>query len=398
MSEPAILTARTVSAILDAVARATWDNAHSHAQCPPEAIPSEAALTLWVASGNCPEDSRREADLRLFQLVQSEYWVGWQTVYTVRPPDTALSPSLFAYFQRPEVPDETTVFQSEFPPPLASGQRTQHAGTLENISSVHAKWIATSTTDRPQHPIAPLVAAWQARPVEVAANLRPDRIIPAQLAMFESGPDDARGRLFRSPPRADNQLPLFEAGSHGAEYVTPSLPLALYELGVGREVTNCGSGAPLALRLFIEAILAVRLADRTVDRPVALSLPMRELLPRLYPGRKPKPNEWRPLIEGAAAALDSREARIDWGGDNLRRVVTMTGLPQSLDDTMRLIVDLPPGAVHGPQVSPQLHTYGPKHGRHYRALLNLAYWWHEPGRTSASITRSGIGSRPMLSW
>ncbi len=56
-----------------------------------------------------------------------------------------------------------------------------------------------------------------------------------------------------------------------------------------------------------------------------------------------------------------------------RQVVTMAQVPEDEDDELRLIVDLPPGAVGGPIVSPRLAWWGLKRAAHYRALLGLAY-------------------------
>ena len=228
------------------------------------------------------------------------------------------------------------------------------------------------------HPFATAIRQWQNRPKEVVPNYREDRIIPSQIAMFAAVEGDARGRLFSNPgfDREGGQAPLFEGPEHDVS--VPSLPVALYELGVNRQ--SPGTGAPLAFRIFIESILAVKLADRGIDQAVTFTLPMSAALARLYPNRAPKPNEWRPMIAAARDALASRDAGILFSGGR-RWVVTITNEPVALDDVLRIVVDLPPGAGGGPQVSPRLHLYGPKHGRHYRALLNLAYWWHEPGKT-----------------
>ena len=229
-----------------------------------------------------------------------------------------------------------------------------------------------------RRPLNPLLRAWCSR--AVAANLRPNRIFPAAVVMHDAREGDARGRLFSPAMHAvrnatGNQLimPGFER-----DVVAPALPLALYDLGINRD--SPGPGAPLALRFTVEGCLAVPQWRRRLNEPVSVQLTLRELLDRLWPNRRPKPNEYLPQIEGARAALASPEAGIPWPG-GVRWAVMMTNTPAGLDDMVRLVVDLPPGSENGPQVSANLHTYGPRKGRHYRALLNLAYWWHEPGRT-----------------
>ena len=216
---------------------------------------------------------------------------------------------------------------------------------------------------------------------EVEPNLdRDDRIIPARIAMFDGVEGDSRSRLFSPAMHAvmggDGRQQFLPGFEHDVR--TPALPLALYELGVNH--TSPGPGAPVALRLFVESILAAPYHERDIDQPVSFDVPMRALVKRLWPNRRRKRNEWLPVIADARDVLASRDAGIPWPG-GVRWAVTMTNLPIDIADDVRLVVDLPPGAKDGPQVSSRLHLYGPQRGKHYRALLNLAYWWHEPGRT-----------------
>ena len=64
------------------------------------------------------------------------------------------------------------------------------------------------------------------------------------------------------------------------------------------------------------------------------------------------------------------------------------GIPRGaghLDDNIRIIVDLPRGSEHGPQVSQNLGKWGLKSAPGYRLLLNLAYAWHDVGRTLTPV-------------
>ena len=90
------------------------------------------------------------------------------------------------------------------------------------------------------------------------------------------------------------------------------------------------------------------------------------------------------------AALDSHAARVEWenpttGQGGLRRVVSITDLPRPghLDDTLAIVVHLPPGAQHGPIVTPNLGMIGVRSARQYKVMIGLAYRWFEPGRTHA---------------
>ena len=244
--------------------------------------------------------------------------------------------------------------------------------------------------DKPdtQNPVGVLIRAWLNRPVEGSRNNRPDRILPAKLGQVP--PSDRRaGRLFSPAAHVLPDSQLVMPGFGHSEPLAPALPLALYDLGAGADAP--GPAAPLALRLFVEAVLSANGNDRNLDRPVALSVPLRDLLDALYPNpnRRPRPNEYWPRLMEAMKVLDSFDARIPWydpetrkGGN--RRVVSVGDIPRgpdALDDLVRLVVDLPPGSHVGPQVSPNLRLWGMKSAAAYRLLLNLTYRWFEPGRT-----------------
>lgn len=233
-------------------------------------------------------------------------------------------------------------------------------------------------------------------PPVVAANDRDDRILPTKLAMVsgEAAVRDenrAQGRLFapayhlsESAVGDQQVLPGFEI----PDTTGPCLPLALYDLGVGKNQKNIRA-APLALRIFIESCLAVPLNDR--GGRVRLMLPFRDFLDRLWPHELPRPAYRYQLLEQAVVALDSKDARIPWEGTDgeggLWRVVSIVNLPRGpdhLNDELLIDVELPPGSGPGPVVSPRLHEYF-NSATAYRALLNLPYRWFDPGRTRTKV-------------
>ena len=174
-------------------------------------------------------------------------------------------------------------------------------------------------------------------------------------------------------------LPGFER-PHGK---TPALPLALYDLGGGGPERSAGP-APLALRLFVESLLAFSLEDRS-GGPVYLEITLRGLLSRLYPGdRQLRPNEYLPRLEAAVDAVNTfRFPRRDpvTGKGGLYAAVFVRNLPTRLDDVLEVEVKLPAGSDRGPQIPASLGAYGTQSAAAYRGLLNLAYLWHNPGRT-----------------
>ena len=153
--------------------------------------------------------------------------------------------------------------------------------------------------------------------------------------------------------------------------------------------------APLALRMFVESVLSVPMHERERGQPVAMSVSLREFLQWLYPTRTPTPAEYWPKLMKAIEALDSWDARIplydpQTRRSELRRVVSVSGIPRgpgALDESVRIIVDLPPGSGNGPQVSDRLRIWGITSGPAYRLLINLSYQWHKPGVTTVPVRK-----------
>ena len=277
------------------------------------------------------------------------------------------------------------------PNPIRSTKAADYFRNLNPPSSL------TDQPPEPPPPSNPLSTTTKRKPHRSStANHRTDRTLPARLAMVE--PSDARaGNLF-SPAHhtADDGQIVLPGFASDITMPTPALPLALYDLGLGNAIDQRGRGAPLALRLWIEAVLSVPLEDRLYNQPVAMEVPLRDLLARLYPStRRPRPNEYWPRLEAAVEALESPQARIPFqdptsGESGLQRVVLVSRIPRgpgALDDKIRFIVDLPPGAHDGPVVSPNLAQWGVQAAAPYRALIGLAYrWWH-PGVTRYPVRR-----------
>ena len=251
-----------------------------------------------------------------------------------------------------------------------------------------------------------LALLYAEQPTPVERNTRPDRIIPARLAMASE--KDKRVRTLFSPAMHLQQrddggqdvLPGFSAYIN--DLPTPALPLALYDLGVGKEGNRGGYAAPLALRLWIEGVLGVHLDDRiAIDKPMVLNVP----LSALWPDDLPKRKIYMPQLCTAMEVLDSFEARIPWedpetGQQGIRRVVSVTdiispskkrGRPTRDEEEpyVRLVIDLPPRTNVGPVVSPRLPWWGMVGASYYRALIGLAYRWYGPGVTRVPIGKKG---------
>ena len=317
--------------------------------------PRQDELAPWIGTGECPPDALAEAGARLEALWGLEPGkvkvTGW----------------------------------------VLGGLATWRDG-MEYLAPA-GEILEGANAKRLPNPLAPIVQAWLKRPMPVEANTRPDRILPAKLAMV-SQHDRRAGRLF-SPAAHVAQgldggqtvLPGFERETGG-----PILPLALYDLGAGPP-TSRGRGAPLAARLFIEAVLSVPMDSR--NRAVVLELSLRDLQERLWPSRKLSRERAHRAIVRAGEVLDTMDARIPridpkTGHIGLYRVVDIRALPPRPDSDHPVVLRVHPmpGNGQGPIVTPTLADWGVRDAAGWRGLINLAYRWHNPG-----VTRYPVGDR-----
>ena len=331
-----------------------------------ETAPSLAALEAWLPE--CPDEAVAEANARLEPLAG-------------QPGRWRLYPAgLRADYQLDDATVTVTVRPADV---LAAWQADAEAGG-----------------ELPP-PLNPLIRAWHERPLPDEASRRTTgRIVPARLAQVSpewADANDGRAHLFSlagSDPSPEGQILL--PGFSDPSTPSPSLPLELYDLGAASEAERRGPAAPLALRLFWESVFLVKQRSRD-GRPRAIPIALRDLLASLYEGRQPKPNEYWPRLMAACEALDSDAARLtikdpDTGRWERRRIVSVGGVPRgpgALDDTVRIVVDLPGGFANGPQVSDNLRFWGTRSALAYRLLLNLAWHWHHPGRTLVPASGGG---------
>ena len=140
------------------------------------------------------------------------------------------------------------------------------------VRAMAARWEGLDHAQRPEFPLVPLLRAWHSRPRPATLSTRTTgRIFPAKLAMAPRT-DRRAGNLFSHAAHAGERegagplvLPGFQT-----DRAAPALPLQLYDLGLGAAHSEKTPGAPLALRMFVESILAVSQQDRRGDGPVAM--------------------------------------------------------------------------------------------------------------------------------
>ena len=332
--------------------------------------PTSETLARWVHDDHCPDAEFAMSEERLKRIFHQE--ARWLTVTD----DTGAA--MFILFG----PKECLC--------------------LMRLVDIFSEWDKETEDSRAAvgHPLAPLLKAWfasRARPT-TASSRTTGRIIPARIAMAPAG-DRRTGKRFSVAAHVaegpDGQL-VMPGFQHDRQ--APALPLAWYDLGEPPHQQN--KWAPLALRLLLTSILLVPQEDRHGDHPTRLHISLRQLLAELYPGpRRPRPTEYWPRLMKASEHLDSLAARFPWydtetGKGGLWRVVDVLNIPRgpgALDDEVIIDVSLPPGSENGPQVSDNLALWGVKSDRAYRALLNFAYWWHDPGVTVRKLGQRADG-------
>ena len=90
----------------------------------------------------------------------------------------------------------------------------------------------------------------------------------AKLAMVDPSHERADRMMGLFSPAAHRRGQLVLLGFGDLDTDGTALPLALFGLGQDNPHRGGSPAAPLALRLFVEAVLAVGLNDRRTDKPV----------------------------------------------------------------------------------------------------------------------------------
>ena len=267
------------------------------------APPSPEDLAAWWPE--CPDAARAEAGTRLRALYEPEGGGDW-------PPDTMDTPA--PRFEAdpwgggilPTIPRKVTETHGGKPYSFLA-----RAAYPVRVLARH--WLALQKTDPdgcPAFPLAPIVRAWIDRPRIIHPERRRSGRLPARLAQVADGhgrSGDVLPRLAGAVAGGAVQYSLLPSlggpvDEYAGEWLASALPVELY--------LTRGRGAPLDIRLGLEAILSVRPEDRR-GHPAALGpWPWKRWLERVYPGRKASSNATRvwPGLQRALGCLrtDSR--------------------------------------------------------------------------------------------
>jgi hypothetical protein len=219
----------------------------------------------------------------------------------------------------------------------------------------------------------------------VRANVRVDPILPA--IRLSQAPERDRGQLLGglipdAPPAA---LPLVPDAA-------PGVRVPLLEVADAHGVVSMarGRGAPLDLRLMVEALLSVPPEHRTTETAIVITVG--ELLAALS-GPRPRGGrmaEWQ-RVRAALCAANGRW--IPWRRGGRWWPLRLRGEPgerPQLADTVVLTVACPPGSRSGPPIDRQaLREAGRHSGPRYRVLIGVPTVAWKPGLTRMPC--AGVG-------
>lgn len=258
------------------------------------------------------------------------------------------------------------------------------------LDAVHAVWRKVRAArqkhghgNKTQHPLVPFIELWQraAKPDTRRSALFPSESIDPREAYTLSLPD-----VPTSPDMPLGPIPdtLYLAGLVPLG-TTPGRPasLSLYDRSEGLS-SQRGPGAPMALRVFVEAMTLLWQGERRGRRRVRLTL--RDVRDWLYPNH-PERYEAKRIVGPVRRALSQVDhLRVDAilpgaKTSTLWRPVSVTGYPRdSLDSPVIFDIELPPGSDVGALVDRHaLRIAGVKSALKYRALLTLYIEWNRYG-------------------
>lgn len=222
---------------------------------------------------------------------------------------------------------------------------------------------------------------------------------------MREGGNSGTDRLYLTPAHigldADGSQIAFPGfGDSNTTNRIPLLPVGLYDLGVEAGEARGGRGAaPIPARMLVKLAAAPSAFVRHGERFVTYKITLSDLRDALWPpqrldGSKRRQRSTRyiwPHILNAIRVInhDARIPILDpktgYGHyHHLVRINENFGRID-LDMPVGVVLDIPPEVEGGVQLPKRLDLWGAESAPAYRALIGLAFLWHEPGRTHAPI-------------
>lgn len=346
--------------VLSLLACGEWHKKYGQDKaCPKDRIPSVETLTEWLP--NCPRQSWNDAWERAEPLLEEQ-----TPLYLMLPARAADWGENNIYQNVADAKSNGRPIREHWLNQLP----LMHSVISSEIENLHYRW--TRTTEG-KHPLGPLVASWQERPLQIEADSQENGIMPQPLENVRSvriiehraEQDHLSGTscLAELSEQEQGYLPGLEPAS---TKVVAVLPLVAFDVSGGLSLAR-GRGAPLALRLFTETLLAVPRMER--GKAVHIVKTTRELIAELWPNRKPRWSERKNALKTALWTVHN--AMVPYDGDHWIPIVVRR-FPDRLAGETILEVDLPPGSDRGPLVhKPTLRLQGVRSAPAYRAYLGL---------------------------
>lgn len=266
-----------------------------------------------------------------------------------------------------------------------------------DLPAVHEAWRDLPPGERPKHPAAPLVEAWQSRPRAVEP-FRP--AMRASLPRFHFLDGDAArlpGFAASNAPPPPDQLAL--PGFEPPLVDCPSWLLWLYDRAGGESLAQ-GRGAAWDLHLFVSAFLHLPVAARTGDWR-KLTFPVTEAVARDWPdpaapsieswlhpdGWANYRRDWRRLPE-ALHRMASNLAYVPIPGVGSVAMVFPSAIPETREHRfVEFTLRVPRAAAAGASVDWQrLRRYRLESAALYRAYLSAAALQDRTAHRGRAIT------------
>lgn len=252
-----------------------------------------------------------------------------------------------------------------------------------------------STIEAEGKPLSVLAAARE----RLGADERAWGMLPStpRVRVIETPEDrNTLPELVPEPSSAERQriLPTLEAAGDRKPGIGPAPWLQVFDR-LGGSSMEAGRGAPLALRLWVEALAWAPAAARW-GRLVDVELEVRDLVEALWPDGWNRGKQL-PRLRDACAAINGlgwfadAQGRTEWAPVLFRR---RPGVAATLNDLVLLQVQLPPvdGAGAGARFDREtLRRLGLRSAPAYRLYLGLVAEWDRLGRRGVPPKWPGFG-------